>query len=131
MIRLVARATVALLANAVALIITAQVLDGMALNVSGFLTALLVYTGTMVLIEPLIRQGAIRSAPAILGSSSLIATLVGLLVASTLTDGLNIDDLTTWVIATVLVWGISLAGRFLLPLIIFKRVLADARSDRR
>jgi hypothetical protein len=45
-----------------------------------------------------------------------------------LTDGLRISGLTTWVLATVVVWAAALAANLLLPLVIFKRVLAEARD---
>jgi len=81
-----------------------------------------------VVSEPLIRQIALKNVPAILGSSALIATLASLILTSVLTDGLRISGLTTWVLATVVVWAAALAANLLLPLVIFKRVLAEARD---
>lgn len=124
MIRLAASAVVSLLANALALVVAAQVLDGMALDVAGFVVAVLVFTVVAVLIEPLLRQMALKNAPALLGSSALIATLVSLLVTALVSDGLRIDGAGTWILATVLVWAVGLACRLLLPLVIFKQVLA-------
>jgi len=34
----------------------------------------------------------------------------------------------TWVLATVLVWAISLAAQLLLPLVLFKKVLANRQA---
>jgi hypothetical protein len=127
-IRLVARATVALIADAVALIVGAQVLDDMSLDAGGFIVALVLFAGISLLIEPLIRQSAIKNAPAILGSSSLIATLISLVLTAAISDGLSISGTTTWILATVIVWAVALAARLLLPLIIFKKVLSEARS---
>lgn len=119
-----------LLANAVALIVTALVLDDMALDVSGFLLALILFTVVEVLVEPFFRQQAILKAPALLGSTALVATLVSLIVTTLISDGLRISGTVTWVLATICVWAISLAGELLLPLVMFKRVLAEARSRR-
>lgn len=128
MLRLLAVAVIALLSNAVALIVGAIVLPDMGLGTTGFLLAVIIYTGVAVLIEPLIRQSAMRSSPALLGSTSLVATLISLLVTSLISDSLSISGLVTWLLATVIVWVVALGVRLLLPLIIFKRVLADARN---
>ena len=128
MIRLVATAVIALLANAIALVVGAQVLEDMSLDGLGFVIAALIYTGVAVLAEPLIRQMALKNAPALLGSSSLVATLVSLVVTSLVTDGLQISGGTTWVLATVVVWAVALAGRLLLPLVLFKKALSNARD---
>lgn len=131
MIRLVATAVVSFLANAIALVVAAQILPDMALDVSGFLIAVGIFTLAAVLVEPLTRQVAIKSAPALLGSTALVATIVSLVTTAVLSDGLRISGLTTWVLATVIVWAVALAARLLLPLVIFKKVLAQRSSGNR
>ena len=130
MIRFVALTVVALIANAIALIVTSLLLDDMALDTGGFLLAVILFTVIEVLIEPFFRQQAILKAPALLGSTALVATLVSLIATVAITDGLRISGALTWVLATILVWAISLAGELLLPLVMFKRVLAEARARR-
>jgi putative membrane protein len=127
---LLARAVISLVANAVALLVADVVLDDVSIGATGFVVAVLVFTGVAVLIEPLIRQMALKNAPAILGSTALVATLVSLIVTTLITDEMSISGAATWVIATVLVWAVALGARLLLPLVIFKRTLAEA-SDRR
>ena len=128
MVRLAARAVISLLANAVGLIVAAQVLDDMSLSVTGYVTATVIFTVVAVFVEPLIRQMAVKSAPAILGSSALVATLASLVLTSIIADGLQIHGLSTWVMATVVVWAAALAANLLLPLVIFKKVLGEVRS---
>ncbi len=130
MVRLAARATIAVLSNAVALIATSLVLEDMALDTEGFLIALAVFTITDMLVQPLIRQTAMKNAPAMLGSSALIATLVSLIVTVVLNDGMRITGAVTWVLATVMIWAVSLAAQLLLPLVIFKRVLSRTGDGR-
>ena len=130
MIRFVALTVVALIANAIALVVTALLLDDMALDAGGFVLAVALFTVIEVLVEPFFRQQAILKAPALLGSTALVATLVSLVVTSLISDGLRISGALTWVLATILVWAISLAGELLLPLVMFKRVLAEARARR-
>ena len=131
MIRLVARATLNVLASAVALIVTALLLDDFSLDADGFIIALVIFTVTGLLIEPLLRQTAVRSAPALLGSTALVSTLISLVVTAIVSNGLKISGLTTWIAATVLVWLIALAARFLLPFIIFRRTFEEMRERRR
>lgn len=128
MIRLLATAVIALLSNALALIVGAQVLDDMSLSVSGFITAVLLFTGVQMLAEPFLRQLAFRNSSVLLGSSALIATLVSVVVTAAVSDGLSVTGTTTWVLAAVLIWAVALAGRLLLPLVLFKKILADQRS---
>jgi putative membrane protein len=124
MIRLVASAVVALLADAIALLVTSQVLDDMALDAGGFVTAVAIFALVSLLVEPLVRQVALRNAPALLGSTALIATLVSLVATAAIGDGLRISGATTWVLATIMVWLVALVARLLLPLVIFKKTLA-------
>jgi len=127
-IRILARAVLSLLANAVALVVAALLLSKVSLSVGGFVIAVVVFTVTAIVVEPLLRQTAVRNAPAILGSTALIATLISLIVTVIVTDGLRISGSLTWVLATVIVWVIAMVARLFLPLLVFKQILADDRS---
>jgi hypothetical protein len=127
---LIARGVISLLANAVALLVADLLIDDVSIGAAGFVVAVLIFTGVALLIEPLIRQMAIRSAPAIIGSTALVATLVSLIVTTLITDEMSISGAVTWVIATVLIWAVALGARLLLPLVIFKRTLAEASARR-
>jgi hypothetical protein len=127
MMRLIATAVVALLANAIGLIGGAALLDDMSLGVSGFLIAVVVYTIADVLFSPLIRQTSETRAPFLIGSTSLVSTLIALIITALVSDSLKIDGIVGWVIATVLVWAIALVARLLLPTVIFRRTLARRR----
>jgi uncharacterized membrane protein YvlD (DUF360 family) len=127
-IRLLATAAVALIANAVGLIVGALVIPDMSIDGVAFVIAVVIFTGAGLLIEPFIRQMAARKARALVGSSSLVATLVALVLTKIFSDGLQIRGLGTWVMATVVVWAVALLARFLLPFVMFKKVLTN-RSD--
>ncbi|MBX3314306.1 MAG: hypothetical protein KF906_08290 [Actinobacteria bacterium] len=130
MLRILASAVISLLSNALGLLVAANLLDGMSLGVSGFVIAVLIYTGITILTEPLLRQVALKNAPALLGSSSLIAVLISLAVTTVISDSLTIGGVTNWVLATIIVWAVALAGRLLLPMVIFKQVMAENRERR-
>jgi hypothetical protein len=128
MVRLLAAAIVSLLADAVGLLVAAQVLDDMALDVDGFVTAVVLFALVGLLIEPLLRQVAVRNVPALLGSTALVATLVSLIVTALVSDGLRISGTLTWVLATVIVWAVALLASLLLPLVIFRSVLRERQA---
>ncbi len=128
MMRLLAVAVIAVVSNAIGLIVAATVLDDMTLGVNGLIIAVLIFTGISVLIEPLLRQVAVKSAPALLGSSAIVTVLASLVITTIVSDSLTIRGTLTWVLATVIVWIVALAGRLLLPLVIFKKALAAARD---
>ena len=130
MVRLLATAVVAFLSNAVGLIVAALILDDVRLGTLGFVIAVLIFTGVSVLIEPLLRQTAMKRAPALLGSTALLTVLVSLIVTAIISDSLSINGLVTWVLATIVVWLISFVGRLVFPLLVFKKTLSAARSSR-
>ncbi|AUM17949.1 phage holin family protein [Rhodococcus ruber] len=127
MVRLLASAVVALLANALALLVGAWVLPGMSLDGVAFVIAVALFTVTAMLVDPLLRQLAVTKTPALLGSSALVSTLVALIVTSLVSDGLQISGAATWILATVIVWAVALVARMLLPLVVFKKTLAQKR----
>lgn len=129
MIRLVATAVISVIANAIALVVANAFLEDMELGVSGFITAVVVFTVAMVLAEPLTRQIALKNAPALIGSTALVATVLALVTTAMFTDSLTVRGLTTWVLATVIVWVIAMAARLLLPTIMFKKALAQRSAN--
>ena len=126
-IRLILTAVLYLVANAVGLIVAAAILDDMSLDASGFIIAVLIFTGVEVLITPLIQKMALRQSSALVGGSALIATLVGLIVTDVISDGMEIRGAPTWLLATVIVWAASLIAGLILPAIFLKKKVAAAR----
>ena len=73
-------------------------------------------------------QRAPTAAAPVLGGVALIATLVSLIVATLVTDGLSISGIGTWIAATVVVWLASILAGFILPFLGLKKYL-DERRD--
>ena len=128
MIRLLVSAVVYLVANAIGLLVANALLDDMSVDGSAFLIALLIFTAVEVLVQPLITQIAVKNVNALVGSSALIATLIGLIVTVAVSDGLHISGLVTWVLATVIVWAAALLAGFILRAIFVKRMVGGARA---
>ena len=128
MIRLALSAIAQLIANAVALLVANYFLDDMSLTASGFLTAVVIFTVAEVLLLPFFRQMAFNKAQALAGSSALVASFGALVITTAIADGLEIDGLSTWVVATLIVWAASLVTTLLLPILVFKRLRDDGRG---
>jgi hypothetical protein len=71
------------------------------------------------------------SASVLIGGISLVVIFVYLLVTSLISSKLVITGATTWILATLIVWVFGVAAMLLLPMVIFKKTLAAARSDKR
>lgn len=126
MIRLLIRTLIALVANAVGLIVAAAVLDGMELDGAAFVLAVIIFTVVYALMLPFTASQARRSGSAALGGGvALIATLVALIVTDLISDGLTIDGIGTWIAATVIVWLASLLAGFILPYLGLKKYLEE------
>ena len=130
MIRHVAVAVVALLANAIALIVIAWLLDGMTLEVRGLLIEVAIFTCVMVLIEALVRRLTPIQGGAFLGGSALLSTVIALVVTTLVTDGLQLSGASTWFLAIVLMWGFPVIVRLILPHLIFKQTLRRPEPGR-
>lgn len=94
------------------------------------MVSVLLFTAVEVLLGPFVLKMAIQYAPALRGGIALVTTFLGLLVTSWLTDGLRIEGVTTWVLAPLIVWLCVLLAAILLPMVLFKNVLGEARERR-
>ena len=128
MVRLVALTVMELVASAVGLIVAAWMLPGVGLNLSGFLVAVAVFTAAKVILGPLIFKVSFRHARALTGGIALVTTFVGLMVTTWLTSGLTIVGVSNWLFATLVVWLFSVIATLVLPLVIFKKALAERGS---
>jgi uncharacterized membrane protein YvlD (DUF360 family) len=127
-IRLVVRTLVALAGNAVGLIVAAALLDGIDIDVTSFLVAVVIFTVVFALMQPFLFAQFRRSNSAALGGVSLIATFVALLVTDLVSDGFSISGVGTWVAATVIVWVVSLLAVFILPFLGLKKYMENRRG---
>ena len=128
MVRLIVRTLIAIVANAVGLIVAASVLDGMHMNVGSFFVAVIIFTVVAALLQPFLAAQFRRSAPAALGGVALIATFVSLVVTDLVSDGFSINGVGTWIAATVIVWVASLLAAFILPFLGLRKYLENRRD---
>ena len=117
-----------LVANAVGLIVAAAVLDGMAIDVTGFIVAVVIFTVAVALLQPFFGAQLRRRRSSALGGVALFGTLAALILTDVLSDGLSIDGVGTWLAATVIVWAASLLAAFILPYLGLKKYLEERRD---
>ena len=125
MVRLIAATVVELVANAIGLLVAKWLLPGFVITPAGFLWVIVIFTAARFILAPLIFKLSFKYVRAITGGIALVTTFVGLLVTTWLTDGLQITGFSTWVIATLVVWLFGVIAVLVLPLVIFKKVLAQ------
>ena len=130
MLRLLASATLHLIANSIGLVIASAVLDGFSINSSAFIMAVLIFTVTEVVAGPLITKIALTNIPSLIGGIALVTTFIGLLITDIFSDGLSITGVNTWILASLIVWLCALIAGLLLPLLLFKKVLDNHKSDK-
>ena len=129
MIRLLIGFLIQLLANALGLLVAAWILSPeMEVSGTAFLVAVLIFTVVYGLAQPFLTQMAVSKVPALRGGVALIATLVGLVVTAWVSDGLRIEGLSTWLLASLIVWVVSLIGTLLLPLVLVKKTVEERRA---
>jgi putative membrane protein len=128
MIRFLLSIVVHFAANAIGLLVAAALLEEMSVSGTAFVIAVAIFTLVEAVVGPMIRQAAVKNAQALLGGTALVVTFVGLLVTSLISDGLRIEGVSTWLLATVIVWVAALLATLVLPLIFVKKAVEERRS---
>ena len=102
--RLAVRIALAVVANAIALLIAAALLDGVRIDASGFVLAVIVFSLASLIVTPVVAWIVLKRMRALLGVIALVTTFAALLVTDLLSDGFEIEGALDWVLATVIVW---------------------------
>ena len=131
MLRFLAQAAMTLLANALALMAAAILLTGFTINGLAFVVAVVIFTASTVILEPLITKMARQYAPYLLSGIALVTTFVGLFVTTLVTDGLSITSIATWFMATLIIWLATVVASLFLPRFLFKEVLGDGSKAKK
>lgn len=128
MIRLLARLVLSLLANTIGLLAALFILDGFSIEATSFIIAVLIFSIVTTVLGPFIAKVALTSAPYLMGGIALVTTLAGLIITALVTDAFVIEGLSTWVLATLIIWIFSIIGSVLLPLVLFKKTLSKHKK---
>ena len=127
---LIASTVLELLANAIGLLVAYLILrPDFTIDAVSFIIVVAIFTVARFILAPLIFKLSMRYARALTGGISLVVIFISLLVTSLLSSGLVITGVSTWVLATLIIWVFGVVAMLLLPLVIFKKTLAAARAN--
>lgn len=114
------RVGLTLAGNALGLWLTAVLLDDdMSISGAAFVIAVVIFTVLTVVLVPIVTRLTERYVDVLSGGSALVSTALALMLTAWISDGLSIDGLGTWLLATIIVWlvtailGVVLARVFL------------------
>jgi len=127
MVRTLIKVGLTIAGNAIGLLVAAVLLDDVNLDGAAFILAVVIFTVAELILEPLIEKMVTQHAERLRMFTSLVTTFLALLVTDLISDGLDIEGATTWLLATVIVW----AGTLLAGVILVRLFLKDRRDDRR
>ena len=130
MIRFLVRTAIFLASSAIGLVVAVAVLDGMTIDATSFITVVVIFAVLQSVLAPFFAKTTSRNAPALLGATGLISTFVALLVAELISDGFTITGADTWLFATLIVWITTMLATLLLPIILVKMGIENARERR-
>ena len=125
MVRTLIRLALTLAGNALGLWLAALILDGVEVSGTAFIVAVLIFTVLEVIIQPLITKMAMKNAEALQGSTALITTFLALLLTTLISDGLSIDGIGNWILATIIVWLTTMLAGWVLPMLFLKNAVDD------
>ncbi len=129
MIRLLASLALSLLSNAIGLLAAAVLVSGFSVDAVSFVVAVLIFSASTTILGPLIAKIAFQYASYLMGGIALVTIFAGLVITSAVSNGIQIEGWTTWVVATLVVWLFSVIGSVVLPLVLFKQVLGRAKNS--
>jgi len=131
MIRFLIHTAISFVLSGVAFILATVLIDGVDLEFSGFVIAVVVFTVVQALMGPFVFNVARQYASAILGGIGLVSTLIALAVAMLFPGGLRISGVSTWISTTVLVWVVTALGTWILGYFILERWWDHRKVPRR
>lgn len=125
--RILASIIVSLATSAVALLLAALLLDNFEVDTLTF-PVLVVEFAVVLMIARAATETLVDKNVHILSSFvGLIGAFVALVVTDWISDGLSIDGVSTWIAATLIVWGGMLLASLLLARALFRRIAGEDR----
>lgn len=100
----------------------------MALDAVPLVAVVVIFAALNGVLGPFVGKVAMRNAPALLGAIGLVTTFAALVITDLLSDGLTINGVTTWILATLIVWLTSMLASILLPVILVRAGVNSLRD---
>jgi hypothetical protein len=115
MMQILLRALLLLASWATGLLLATWIVPGVSSSIPGFIVAIVVFAVTQAILSLSILKLPHRYASLLLGATGLALTIVALILASTLTAGLTIEGMESWLATIVVVWLVTTIGAITLP----------------
>jgi hypothetical protein len=115
MMQILLRALLLLTSWATGLLVATWIVPGVSASIPGFIVAIVVFAVTQAILSLSILKLPHRYASLLLGATGLALTIVALILASTLTHGLVIEGMESWLATIVVVWLVPTIGAITLP----------------
>lgn len=106
--------------SAAAILVAALVLSRFSLGLGGFITAVVIFTIAQSVLVGLVAKMATKYTPALVGLSSLVSTWLALVIATIPFGGIRIYGFSTWIWATLIIWGVTALCSVAIPKYILK-----------
>ncbi len=129
-IRFLVRAGIFLGSAALGLLVASLLVHGMSISWSSFLIVVVIFAVLQSLLAPFLVKSTSRNAPALLGAVGLLSTFLALAVTAAVSDGLSISGLSSWLLASLIVWLVTMLATLLLPFLLVKAGVQQARARR-
>ncbi|KHL10383.1 superfamily IV 4 TMS phage holin [Mumia flava] len=129
MIRMLWNIGISLIGAAIGILIAGSLLDDMTVSAGGFVVAVVIFAIAQAILSPFILKVAVKNANAFVGGVGIISTLAALIVASLLSDGIEISGAGTWILAALIVWLVAALATLVVPFLLVKAGVQSLRDD--
>jgi putative membrane protein len=126
-LRFLASIIVALVTSAVALFVAALVLDDFEISTLTFPVLVIEFAVILLIARAAIETIVDKNAHVLSSFVGLIGAFAALVVTDWISDGLSISGATTWILATLIVWGGMIVADLLLGRALFRRITGKDR----
>jgi putative membrane protein len=126
-LRFLASIIVALVTSAIALFVAALVLDDFEISTLTFPVLVVEFAVILLIARAAIETIVDKNAHVLSSFVGLIGAFAALVVTDWISDGLSISGATTWILATLIVWGGMIVADLLLGRALFRRITGKDR----
>jgi hypothetical protein len=112
----------------VGIIVADLLLDDMTVDNGSYILVAVIFALVQAILSPLLIKIVHQNARAFLGGVGILSTLVALIVADVVEDGMTITGITTWILAALIVWLAGAIAAFVLPFFLLKKAVQENRG---
>ncbi len=129
MIRFLVNSAVYMAAAAIGLVVADATLDGLTIEYpAGFVTATIIFGLTQAVMSPFFEKVTQKNASVLTGAVGLISAVFALFVTAAVSDSISIDGVSTWFVAALVIWLVSLVATLILTLTVAKRFVEKVKD---